>query len=164
MLDPQIHHLAQELGTLCLARQVVLATAESCTGGGIASAITDVSGSSGWFDRGFVTYSDEAKQEMLGVPAEVLSTHGAVSEQTARAMVSGALARSPADAAVAVTGIAGPAGGSSGKPVGLVWFAWANRHEVRSEKRQFPGDREAVRRATVACALEGLIALLKDRE
>ena len=140
------------------ARRWTVATAESCTGGLIAGAITDVAGSSDWFDRGFVTYSNEAKIEMLGVRAETLAAHGAVSEATAREMATGALARSGADIAVAVTGIAGPAGGSSTKPVGLVCFAWARGRTRRARTAHFPGDRAAVRAATVAAALEGLIS------
>ena len=130
-----------------------MATAESCTGGLIAGAITDVAGSSGWFDRGFVTYSNEAKIEMLGVQADTLAAHGAVSEATAAEMAAGALARSRADLAVAVTGVAGPDGGSAAKPVGTVCFAWARAGEpVATATRHFPGDREAVRAATVCAA------------
>ena len=150
--------LALRLGAALRARQWTVAAAESCTGGLIAAAITDIAGSSDWFDRGFVTYSNEAKRQMLGVRAETLAAHGAVSEATAREMAMGALARSGASIAVAVTGIAGPAGGTPDKPVGLVFFAWAKRGgavEARSER--FPGDRAAVRAATVLRALEGLI-------
>jgi nicotinamide-nucleotide amidase len=151
--------LAQRLGRVLAERRWTAATAESCTGGLVAGAITDVAGSSAWFDRGFVTYSNDAKCEMLGVRAETLAVHGAVSEATAREMAAGALARSAADIAVAVTGIAGPAGGSPGKPVGLVCFAWARRGgPVDALTAHFTGDRAAVRSATVAAALDGLIS------
>ena len=134
------------------------ATAESCTGGLVAGAITDIAGSSGWFERGFVTYSNEAKIELLGVRPETLDRFGAVSEQTAREMVSGALERSRADIAVAVTGIAGPSGGTADKPVGLVWFAWGVRGGVvEAVSHHFPGDRAAVREASVAVALDGIL-------
>jgi nicotinamide-nucleotide amidase len=150
--------LASRLGGLLLARRWIVATAESCTGGLIAGAITDVAGSSGWFERGFVTYSNEAKIEMLGVRAETVAAHGAVSEATAREMVTGALRNGGATLAVAVTGIAGPAGGTPAKPVGLVWLAWGRRDgPVEARAEQFPGDRAAVRAATVRVALEGLI-------
>jgi nicotinamide-nucleotide amidase len=150
--------LAVRLGRALQDRRWIVATAESCTGGLIAGAITDVAGSSGWFDRGFVTSSNEAKIEMLGVRPETLAAHGAVSEATAREMAAGALERSRADIAVAVTGVAGPAGGTPDKPVGLVCFAWACRHapaEARTER--FGGDRAEVRAATVDVALQGLI-------
>jgi nicotinamide-nucleotide amidase len=151
--------LARRLGRVLAERRWTAATAESCTGGLIAGAITDVAGSSAWFDRGFVTYSNEAKIEMLGVRAETLGLHGAVSEATAREMAAGALARSGADIAVAVTGIAGPTGGSPGKPVGLVCLAWACRGAtVDACSLHFTGDRAAVRAAAVAAALEGLIS------
>ena len=149
---------AAELGRLLEARGWRVATAESCTGGLIAGAITDVAGSSGWFDRGFVTYSNEAKREMLGVRADTLAAHGAVSEATAREMAAGALARSGSDLAVAVTGIAGPAGGSVDKPVGMVCFGWAKRGApLESATQCFGGDRAAIRAATVAVALAGLV-------
>ncbi len=152
------NELALDLGVALTARGWMAATAESCTGGLIAGAITDVSGSSGWFERGFVTYSNEAKIELLGVRPETLSRFGAVSEETARAMVAGALERSRADVAVAVTGVAGPTGGTPEKPVGLVWLAWGVRGgAVEAVSRRFPGNRAAVREATVAVALDGLI-------
>lgn len=146
-------------------RGLVLACAESCTGGWVAETVTAVSGSSEWFDRGFVTYSNAAKQDMLGVPADVLAQFGAVSEPTARAMATGALAHSLADVTLSITGIAGPSGGTPEKPVGLVWFGWARGKgsrvdEVRSENRVFPGDREAVRRQAVIHALQGMLALI----
>src|SRR5436190_7877419 len=150
--------LASRLGELLLQRRWTVATAESCTGGLIAGAITDVAGSSGWFERGFVTYSNEAKIEMLGVSAKTLAAHGAVSEATAREMVTGALRNGDATLAVAVTGIAGPAGGTPAKPVGLVWLAWGRRDgRIDARAEHFPGDRATVRAATVRRALEGLI-------
>jgi nicotinamide-nucleotide amidase len=150
--------LAERLGRILNERGWTVATAESCTGGLIAGAITDIAGSSAWFDRGFVTYSNEAKVDMLGVSTTTLDAHGAVSEATAREMVSGALARSDATIAVAVTGIAGPAGGTPAKPVGLVWLAWGRRDgRVDARSEHFEGDRAAVRAATVEQALEGLI-------
>ncbi len=153
--------LAATLGRALESRELKVATAESCTGGLVAGAITDVAGSSAWFERGFVTYSNEAKIDLLGVRAETLATHGAVSEETAREMVAGALARSSADLAVAVTGIAGPSGGTPQKPVGLVWLAWAGRGgAVASAARHFSGDRAAVREAAVVAALQGLVDLL----
>jgi nicotinamide-nucleotide amidase len=131
-----------------------MATAESCTGGLIAAACTAMAGSSDWFERGFVTYSNEAKTEMLGVDAALIARVGAVSEEVARAMVAGALARSKADVAVAVTGIAGPGGAVPGKPVGTVWLAWGTAGAVQAVRLQLDGDRDAVRGATVAAALQ----------
>ena len=153
--------LVGQLAQALLARQLMLVTAESCTGGGIAAACTDLAGSSGWFERGLVTYSNAAKQALLDVPAELLATHGAVSEPVARAMAEGALRRSPAQLALAVTGIAGPGGGSADKPVGLVWFAWAGLGPTVSASRVWPGDRAAVRAATVQHALAGALAQLR---
>ena len=150
--------LATNLGRALVERKWIVATAESCTGGLIAGAITDVSGSSGWFDRGFVTYSNEAKIELLGVLPETLATFGAVSEATVREMVAGAIDRSRANVVVAVTGVAGPSGGTPEKPVGLVWLAWGVRGGgIDAVSHRFPGDRAAVRQATVAAALAGLI-------
>ena len=137
-----------------------LATAESCTGGLIAAACTALSGSSNWFERGFVTYSNEAKTELLGVDAQQIAAHGAVSEVVARAMAFGAVRHSRAQLSVAVTGVAGPTGGSPDKPVGTVWFGWATPAGVFTEHRRFDGDRAAVRQATVAHALAGLLARL----
>ena len=134
-----------------------IATAESCTGGAIAAACTAMAGSSDWFNRGFVTYSNEAKVEMLGVEAALIGRVGAVSEEVALAMVRGALARSPAQLAVAVTGIAGPGGAVPGKPVGTVWLAWGDAAHVEAERLQLGGDRDAVRAATVRRALQRLI-------
>jgi nicotinamide-nucleotide amidase len=148
------------LADLMLKRQWMLATAESCTGGMIAAACTDLAGSSVWFERGFVTYSNKAKSDMLGVPAELIASHGAVSEPVARAMASGALQNSRAQVALSVTGIAGPSGGSPDKPVGTVWFGWATPDGVWSEMQHFDGDRAAVRQATLEHSLSRLIALL----
>jgi nicotinamide-nucleotide amidase len=139
----------------------MLATAESCTGGLIAAACTDLAGSSDWFERGFVTYSNQAKTEMLGVHAQLIASHGAVSEPVARAMAQGALQRSRAQVSVAVTGVAGPGGGSADKPVGTVWLAWALPGGITSELHHFAGDRASVRGATVAHALARLVTLLQ---
>lgn len=151
-----VETLASELKT----RGLMMATAESCTGGLIAGACTELSGSSDWFERGFVTYSNAAKVELLGVPAELIDTHGAVSEPVARAMAAGAVAQSRARLAVSVTGVAGPTGGTPGKPVGTVWFGWATPQGVFTEHQRFDGDRAAVRRATVVHALAGLLQRL----
>ena len=140
----------------------LLATAESCTGGMISAACTDLAGSSQWFDCGFVSYSNEAKTELLGVDAALIARDGAVSEAVARAMVQGALARSRAQVAVAVTGVAGPGGGSADKPVGAVWFAWATPAGMVSEQQRFGGDRAAVRSATVHHALQRLVGLMRE--
>lgn len=148
------------LADLMLKKGWLLATAESCTGGLIAATCTDLAGSSAWFERGFVTYSNEAKTELLGVDESLIERYGAVSEPVVRAMVQGALAHSHAQVAVAVTGVAGPTGGSADKPVGTVWFGFAAPGQVVVEKRQFDGDRAAVRAATVQHAFAGLIALL----
>ncbi len=156
--DPDSRALAQRLGAQLAARGLVLTTAESCTGGLVAGAVTDIAGSSGWFDRGYVTYSNAAKIAMLGVPEATLSAHGAVSEATAAAMAAGALAAAGAGIAVAVTGIAGPGGAVPGKPVGTVCFGWARRgRPVATATRLFPGDRAAVRQATVIAALAGVL-------
>ena len=154
MADDALHRLAVSVLERCRARGLKLATAESCTGGMIAAALTDIAGSSEVVERGFVTYSNEAKTEMLGVPAPLIAAHGAVSAEVAAAMASGATTHAPVDLAVAVTGIAGPGGATPGKPVGLVWFGVARRGETaRTELQVFPGDREAVRRAAVERAL-----------
>ena len=152
--------LVEQLAAALKARGLMMATAESCTGGLIAGACTELSGSSDWFERGFVTYSNAAKHGMLGVPALLIEQHGAVSEPVARAMASGALAHSPAQLAVAVTGVAGPTGGSAEKPVGTVWFGWATPEGVFTEHQRFDGDRAAVRQATVRHALAGLLQRL----
>jgi nicotinamide-nucleotide amidase len=146
---------------LMLKNQLRLATAESCTGGMVAAACTDVSGSSAWFERGFVTYSNAAKADMLGVDGALIARDGAVSESVARAMAAGALTHSRAQVSLAVTGVAGPTGGSDAKPVGTVWFAWATPHGITSEVQHFAGDRAAVRQATVRHALHQLVTLLK---
>ena len=143
-----------------LNKKLLLASAESCTGGLIAAACTDLAGSSAWFERGFVTYSNAAKTELLGVDAALIEGHGAVSEEVARAMVVGAIAHSRASVAVAVTGVAGPTGGSRAKPVGTVWFAFQADGKLSSEMRRFDGDRAAVRTATVRHALLRLVHLL----
>jgi len=156
-----LQQLSEQVGQCLLEKHLWLVTAESCTGGWIAQCITDIAGSSQWFDRGFVTYSNEAKQDMLGVKAQTLSTFGAVSEQTVMEMVQGALANSRADFAVAVTGIAGPTGGSLEKPVGLVWHAWALRdQQPETQVEHYLGNRFEVREQTVATALRGILRLL----
>jgi nicotinamide-nucleotide amidase len=152
--------LARRVGERLAASGQVLAIAESCTGGWVAQAVTAIAGSSDWFDRGFVTYSNDAKQEMLGVRADTLARHGAVSEHAAREMAQGALARSKGTLALAVTGVAGPGGGSPEKPVGMVCFAWARKKSLKSETRRFSGDRESVRRQSVIHALEGVLKTL----
>ena len=152
--------LAARVGEQLRAKRALLVTAESCTGGWVAQAVTAIAGSSEWFERGFVVYSNAAKEQMLGVNAETLQRHGAVSEETARERARGALERSGGTIAVSITGVAGPGGGSAEKPVGLVWFAWATKREVRSESRRFAGDREAVRRQSVVRALEGVLEVL----
>lgn len=151
--------LATQLGEALKRKRWMLAVAESCTGGGIAQACTAIPGSSAWFERGFVTYSNRAKTEMLGVPAELIERHGAVSEEVARAMVTGALRHSPANIAIAVTGIAGPGGGSPTKPVGTVWFAWGVKNRsALSLRKQFDGDRTMVRAQSTRLAIEQLVA------
>ncbi|MEO8344231.1 MAG: nicotinamide-nucleotide amidohydrolase family protein [Betaproteobacteria bacterium] len=158
MTDADIVALAAELGRQLAARNARVTAAESCTGGLLAGAITAIAGSSGWFERGFVTYSNEAKVDMLGVDPLTLREHGAVSEATARQMAEGALKLSGADLSVAVTGVAGPGGGTASKPVGMVCFAWLARDgTARTATRYLSGDREAVRRASVSVALQGLI-------
>lgn len=159
MSDDRIRALAEAVLTRCREKKLMIATAESCTGGLIAGALTDIAGSSDVVERGFVTYSNRAKTEMLGVPAALIASHGAVSDEVARAMAAGAVAHAPIDLAVAVTGIAGPGGGSAEKPVGLVHFGVARKgKQVRSEHHVFPGDRGGIRRATVERALELLLA------
>ena len=155
-----LHALVANLADILQKNGWLMATAESCTGGMIAAACTDLAGSSNWFERGFVTYSNEAKTELLDVDAALIGRHGAVSEEVARAMVQGAMRHSRAQAAVAVTGVAGPAGGSAAKPVGTVWFGWATPVGIVSEMRRFDGDRAEVRQATVRHALQRLHELL----
>ncbi|MBK8285831.1 MAG: CinA family protein [Ahniella sp.] len=159
--DHQLHALAEELGERCQRQGASVVTAESCTGGWIAKAVTEVPGSSNWFECGMVAYSYEAKQALLGVRPETLIKHGAVSEETVLEMVAGALVHSGATLGVAVTGIAGPSGGTPDKPVGTVWIAWKRRGGYpHAECLHFAGDREAVRRQTVARSLVGLMQLL----
>ena len=152
--------LARKVGRRLKAARARLVTAESCTGGWVAQAVTSIAGSSDWFERGFVTYSNAAKQELLGVRTRTLKKHGAVSEETAREMALGALARSKGTIALAVTGVAGPGGGSSEKPVGMVCFAWIHKKKLKSETRHFPGNRESVRRKSVVHALQGVLNTL----
>ncbi len=161
---PDTPALVAALADRLRARGWMMATAESCTGGLIAAACTDLAGSSDWFERGFVTYSNEAKTELLGVDAAQVAAHGAVSEVVARAMAHGAARHSRARAAVAVTGIAGPSGGSAGKPVGTVWFGFMVDGRLSSETRRFDGDRAAVRAATVRHALQRLAELVDATE
>jgi nicotinamide-nucleotide amidase len=160
--DAELARLAARVGRHLLNRRRSVATAESCTGGWIAKALTDVAGSSQWFIEGFVTYSDVAKRQTLGVPGTLLKRHGAVSEASVRAMARGALKRTAAQVAVAVTGIAGPGGAVAGKPVGTVWLGWATRRgpaiRVAVQLQHFRGDRDTVRRKTVRAALKGLLA------
>jgi len=158
--SPAILDLCGRLAQALKNRSWTMASAESCTGGLIAAACTSLSGSSDWFERGFVTYSNAAKTEMLGVPTRLIEAHGAVSEAVARAMALGALAHSKAQISVAVTGVAGPSGGSPDKPVGTVCFGWAIDGQAWTERLRFDGDRDAVRAATVAHALQGLLARL----
>jgi nicotinamide-nucleotide amidase len=152
--------LCERLAAALTARGWMLATAESCTGGLVAAACTDLSGSSAWFERGFVTYSNTAKTELLGVDPDLLARHGAVSEVVARAMAFGALRRSAAQVSVAVTGIAGPTGGTVDKPVGTVWFGFSVEGQLSSETCRFDGDRAAIRAATVRHALDRLVQLV----
>jgi nicotinamide-nucleotide amidase len=169
-IGDRIVALSQDLGTLLLGQHLMLATAESCTAGGIAYAVTQTPGSSQWFDRGFVTYSNASKQQMLAVSTAYLRDFGAVSEPVARAMALGALAQSQAQITVAVTGVAGPAGGTADKPLGMVCYAWAIKREpssapwVRTATRRFDGDRAAIRSQAIVEALEGLIGLLRQRQ
>lgn len=157
-MDDELYRLAERVGNALKQRAMMMATAESCTGGWVGEVVTAVPGSSDWFDRGFVTYSNAAKQEMLGVAAATLATYGAVSEQAVREMASGALENSRAQAALAISGIAGPGGGTAEKPVGTVWIAWAfAKGAVASEKRVFAGDRHEVRQQAVERALRGLL-------
>ena len=154
--------LATLVGAKLKAKGLLLATAESCTGGWVAQAATAIAGSSEWFERGFVTYSNAAKQEMLGVTPATLATHGAVSEQTAREMAAGALLHSRAQLSLAITGVAGPTGGSVEKPVGMVCFAWAGPGATeKSVTKHFNGDRDSVRRQSVIFALQGVLECLE---
>ncbi|MFI4940905.1 MAG: CinA family protein [Burkholderiales bacterium] len=156
----------QELATLAgqalQARGLLLATAESCTGGGVAHAITEIAGSSGWFDCGFVTYSYASKTSMLGVPVALLAQHGAVSEEIAAAMAQGALKNSNAQVSLSITGIAGPGGAAPGKPVGTVCFGWAKGDRTHIERLVFSGDRQAIRQQSVIHSLKGLLRFLEQ--
>ncbi|HEY3326987.1 MAG TPA: CinA family protein [Novimethylophilus sp.] len=160
MVDDALVGLAEQVGRAFKARGWMLALAESCTGGGVAEAVTSVPGSSAWFERGFVTYSNTAKIEMLDVNPQTLDAHGAVSLETVREMAAGALARSHAQVAIAISGIAGPEGGTPGKPVGTVCFAWAIKNGmVHCEQRRLDGDRQSIRRQAAQYALGHLLAL-----
>jgi len=161
--DADLADLAQRLGRALEARNLRVAAAESCTGGWIAKALTDVAGSSQWFEGGVVAYSNAAKSSLLGVPAGLIAAHGAVSEPVVRAMAEGARARLGVALAVAVSGIAGPDGGTADKPVGTVWFAWASGRQTTAARELFAGDREAVRRQCVALALRRLIEIAQAR-
>jgi nicotinamide-nucleotide amidase len=159
--DEELHQLATELGEKLLARGWMLATAESCTGGWAGQLLTSLPGSSQWYERGFITYANAAKIEMLGVPEDTLATHGAVSEETASVMAAGALKHSHAQAALAISGIAGPGGGTPQKPVGLVCYGWAlSDGTLMSSTCRLDGDREEIRSRAVAAALRGLIELV----
>lgn len=160
--DGQLSAAAAAVAEALQVRGWMLATAESCTGGWIAKCCTDLAGSSAWFERGFVAYSNAAKQELLGVPEGTMSRHGAVSEAVAAAMAAGAADRAGVGVALSVTGIAGPGGGSADKPVGTVHFGWSIDGEVRTAVKRFGGDRDAVRRQTVLQALNGLVDVLGD--
>ena len=157
----ELDQLAKKVGQRLAAGGMVLATAESCTGGWVAKLMTDFPGSSGWFDRGFVTYSNEAKHEMLGVSEQTLAEQGAVSEAVVREMVSGALKHSKASLALSVSGIAGPGGGTPDKPVGTVWFAWGRKGgDIISQRKCFAGDRDEVRRQAVFTALNRILSFI----
>ena len=156
-------NLCRLLADFLLKNDLKLTTAESCTGGMISAACTDLAGSSDWFERGFVTYSNEAKTELLGVDVALIEAHGAVSEPVARAMAFGAIRHSKAQVSIAVTGIAGPAGGSAAKPVGTVWFGFSVQGSLHSEMQRFAGDRAAVRQQTMVHALQRVVALLQTR-
>ncbi len=153
--------LLEDIAQLAQRRSAVIATAESCTGGWVAQELTSIAGSSVWFDRGFVTYSNAAKEEMLGISAEIIKNHGAVSEQVVKAMAEGVLAKSSASISVSISGVAGPGGGSVEKPVGTVWFAWGEAgQETEVRKCCFDGDRESVRKQAVRVALQGILKKL----
>ena len=162
-MDKELYELAAQVGAALKVRGLALATAESCTGGWIGETVTAVPGSSEWYERGFITYTNVAKSEMLGVAAATLDRFGAVSPEIVKEMVTGALANSHAQIAIAVSGVAGPSGGTPAKPVGTVCIAWGKRGgEPFAETRLFPGDREAVRRQSVACGLRGLLQLVEQ--
>lgn len=157
-----LEQLAVQAGIALKEKSLLLATAESCTGGLVAAAITDVSGSSAWFERGFVTYSNEAKSTMLGVPPKLIRDHGAVSEEVALAMANGALLNSRAQVSLSITGVAGPTGGTPDKPVGMVCFGWSNRIVTRVETQRYRGDRQQVRRQAAEHAMRGLLELIRN--
>jgi nicotinamide-nucleotide amidase len=162
-MDDYLHQLSQHLGEKLRERNWRIATAESCTGGGVAAAITAIPGSSAWFEYGIVSYANAAKEKLLGVSSETLARHGAVSEAVVIEMARGGLTLSGADIAVAISGVAGPSGGSHEKPVGTVWFAWARAAgEIKTELKWFDGDREAVQKQAVVWALEKSISALID--
>jgi nicotinamide-nucleotide amidase len=162
-MDDGLSALAAELGARLERSARLLASAESCTGGGLAEALTAIPGSSAWFERGFVTYSNRSKQELLGVPEIMIAQHGAVSAAVARAMAEGALTHSHAQVALAITGIAGPGGGSAEKPVGTVFIAWAGARRVTREQHYaFSGDRATIRRQSVRAALQGLLRYIDE--
>ncbi len=157
-MDNELRQLVLEVAKHLRSKDLVLVSAESCTGGWLAKTMTDLPGSSAWFERGFVTYSNVSKIEMLGVRENTLEIEGAVSEQTVQEMVEGALRNSQANRALSISGIAGPDGGTQDKPVGTVWFAWAGKHrEIVTLHKRFDGERDAVRRQAVVTALKGLI-------
>ena len=159
----ELTHLAEQVGALLQSRGLMLATAESCTGGWVGEAVTAIAGSSQWYDRGFITYSNEAKQEMLGVSADTLVEYGAVSEPTVREMAAGALKHSRAQITLAISGIAGPDGGTPGKPVGMVCIAWVVRDgQGRAQTLHFSGDRTEVRRQAVSTALRGVLQIIES--
>ena len=159
--QPSITQLAAQVGQALKTRGLLLATAESCTGGGVAQAITDIAGSSDWFDCGFITYSNASKTELLEVPAALIAQHGTVSEEIAAAMAEGALANSNSHVTVSTTGIAGPGGAVPGKPVGTVCFGWSKGELTQTERLVFAGDRQSVRDQTVRHALQGLLRFLE---
>ena len=159
-MNTELYNLSQQLGQALLQNNATVTTAESCTGGGVASAITDVAGSSQWFGRGFITYANQAKHDMLNVPETVLSKQGAVSEAVVRAMVQGAAQLAGADYAVAISGIAGPGGGTEDKPVGTVWFAWLSPQGISSQVQILTGDRTAVREQAVKISLQKLLHMV----
>ena len=163
-MKSEIEIWARKLGEKLQVHDIMVATAESCTGGGVAYAITEISGSSAWFDRGFVTYTNQAKQQMLGVPSELILNHGAVSAEVVAAMAAGALAHSTAQLSVAISGIAGPLGGTAEKPVGTVWMGWARsggEAQVRTHRFQFAGDRQQVREQAIVMALRGMCEFIQ---
>ncbi|QNA90541.1 CinA family protein [Massilia sp. Dwa41.01b] len=160
-MSNELIELATKVGAALQAKRLILATAESCTGGGVSQAVTEIPGSTGWFECGFVTYSNASKSEMLDVPAALIAQCGSVSEEVAGAMAAGALSNSVADVAVSTTGIAGPTGAVPGKPVGTVCFGWARGETVYTERPVFAGDRQSVREQTVMHALRGLLRFIE---